>query len=52
MRFVQNHARTSGDWQTPFERGESVDAIIAYEERELAESLKFIVPQFQQRRMG
>jgi sugar phosphate isomerase/epimerase len=52
MRFVQNHAQTSGDWQTPFERGESVNSIIAYEERELAESLAYIVPLFQQKRMG
>jgi sugar phosphate isomerase/epimerase len=55
MRFVGEHARTSRtsvDWQTPFERGESVDAIIAYEERELAESLAYIIPAFQQGRMS
>jgi sugar phosphate isomerase/epimerase len=39
LRFVYAHAQPSGDWQTPFERGESVEAIVAYEEQQLAESL-------------
>jgi sugar phosphate isomerase/epimerase len=52
MRFVHNHTQPSGDWQTPFERGESVEAIMAFEQRELAESLAYIVPLFQQKRMG
>ena len=42
LRFVYTHAQHSGDWQTPFERGESVEAIVAYEEQQLAESLAYI----------
>ena len=42
LRFVYDHARYSDDWQTPFERGASVEEIVAYEEQQLAESLAYI----------
>lgn len=42
LRFAYTHAKQSGDWQTPFERNESVEAIVAYEEQQLAESLAYI----------
>jgi 3-oxoisoapionate decarboxylase len=42
LHFVYTHARQSGVWQTPFERNESVEAIVAYEEQQLAESLAYI----------
>lgn len=43
LRFVQAQARLAGeDWRTPYERGESVEAIIAYEEQQLAESVAYI----------
>jgi sugar phosphate isomerase/epimerase len=40
--FVQANAKPPGDWRTPFERGEPVEAIIAYEEQQLAASLAYI----------
>ena len=42
LRFVNQHASESCDWRTPLEREESIDAIIEYEERELAESLTYL----------
>lgn len=42
IRFVQAHAPLDNDWQTPYERGEPAEAIIAYEERQLAESLTYL----------
>jgi sugar phosphate isomerase/epimerase len=42
VRFVQAETRTTGDWRTPFERDESVDAIIAYEQRELLASVAYV----------
>lgn len=43
LRFVQATARPAGeDWRTPFERDESVEAIVAYEEQQLADSLTYI----------
>ena len=42
LRMVQANARPSGDWRTPFERDESVEAILAYEEQQLAASLAYI----------
>jgi len=44
MRFVHDHARKSGDWRTPFERGESADQICTYELKEFATSLAYIKP--------
>jgi len=41
-RLVQANARPPGDWGPPFERGESVEAIIAYEQQQLAASLDYI----------
>ncbi|GCE22546.1 sugar phosphate isomerase/epimerase family protein [Dictyobacter kobayashii] len=41
-RFVQDHARPAGEWRTPFERGESVDAVVAYEQRQLISSLAYL----------
>jgi sugar phosphate isomerase/epimerase len=35
LRFVEDHARTKGDWRTPFEKGEPPEAIAAYEIDEL-----------------
>jgi 3-oxoisoapionate decarboxylase len=42
LRFAQANARPIGDWRTPFERGESVEAIIAYEQQQLAASLAYL----------
>lgn len=42
MRFVLSRATPTADWRTPYERKESVDAIIVYEERELAKSLTYL----------
>jgi len=42
LRFVQANARPAGDWRTPFERGEPVEAIITYEEQQLAASLAYL----------
>jgi len=40
MRFALAHARPAGeDWRTPFEKGESAEAIMAYEDEELAASI-------------
>jgi sugar phosphate isomerase/epimerase len=44
LRFVQANARPPGDWRTPFERHEPVEAIIAYEDGQLAASLAYILP--------
>jgi sugar phosphate isomerase/epimerase len=42
LRMVQANARPPGDWRTPFERDESVEAIIAYEGQQLAASLTYL----------
>jgi 3-oxoisoapionate decarboxylase len=42
LRLVQANARPAGDWRTPFERDEPVEAILAYEEQQLAASLAYI----------
>jgi sugar phosphate isomerase/epimerase len=42
LRVVQANARPGGDWRTPFERGEPVSAIIAYEQRQLLESVAYV----------
>jgi 3-oxoisoapionate decarboxylase len=44
LRQVWSNARQAGDWRTPFERNEPVEAIIAYEEQQLAASLAYILP--------
>ena len=48
LRFVLDNARPSGDWRTPFELNEPVDAIIAYEDQQLGASLAYILPLFAQ----
>ncbi len=48
LRFVLGNARPSGDWRTPFERNESVEAVIAYEDQQLAASLAYMLPLFAQ----
>jgi sugar phosphate isomerase/epimerase len=48
LRFVMDNARSSGDWRTPFERNEPVEAIVAYEDQQLAASLAYILPLFAQ----
>lgn len=40
--FVQANAKPPGDWRTPFERGEPVEAVVAYEEQQLTASLAYI----------
>jgi 3-oxoisoapionate decarboxylase len=42
LRFVQANANPTGDWRTPFERGEPARDIMAYEEQQLAESLAYL----------
>ncbi|SDS40570.1 sugar phosphate isomerase/epimerase family protein [Actinopolymorpha singaporensis] len=43
LGVVQANARPSGgDWRTPFERGESVEEIVAYEERQLLQSIAYV----------
>lgn len=40
--FVLANAKPAGDWRTPYEQEESVEQIVAYEEKQLAESLAYI----------
>jgi 3-oxoisoapionate decarboxylase len=43
LRFALANARPSTeDWRTPFEKGETAEAIGAYEEQQLAESLVYL----------
>jgi len=48
LRFVLDNARPSGDWRTPLELNEPVEAIIAYEDQQLDASLAYILPLFSQ----
>jgi sugar phosphate isomerase/epimerase len=48
LHFVLANARPAGDWRTPFERNEPVQAVVAYEEQQLAASLAYILPLFVQ----
>ena len=48
LRFVLDNARPSGDWRTPFELNEPVEAIIAYEDKQLDASVAYILPLFAQ----
>ncbi|GLV55182.1 xylose isomerase [Dictyobacter sp. S3.2.2.5] len=41
-RFVQHHARPVGEWRTPFELGQPVEEIVAYEQRQLVSSLAYL----------
>ncbi|MFD0682746.1 MULTISPECIES: sugar phosphate isomerase/epimerase family protein [unclassified Paenibacillus] len=42
LRYVHDHARGSGDWRTPFERGESPASIAAYEQSQMATALAYL----------
>ncbi|KIL40802.1 xylose isomerase [Gordoniibacillus kamchatkensis] len=42
LRFVDDHARTKGDWRTPFEKGAPPDEIAAYEMEELHAGLAYL----------
>jgi 3-oxoisoapionate decarboxylase len=42
MQFVHNHARSSGEWRTPFEQGGSPERICDYERNELAASIAYL----------
>jgi sugar phosphate isomerase/epimerase len=44
MRFVQASAKPAGDYRTPFEKGESPEDVIRYEDNQLSSSLAYIVP--------
>lgn len=42
IHFALSKAKPATDWRTPYERKETAETIIIYEERELAESLAYI----------
>lgn len=42
VRFLHNEGRPTGDWRTPFERAESAQSIVAYEQRELIASVAYV----------
>lgn len=42
LRVVQANAQQDGDWRTPYERGESPDAIADYEQRQLDDSIAYV----------
>ncbi|MBM7790979.1 sugar phosphate isomerase/epimerase family protein [Tenggerimyces flavus] len=42
LRVVRANAKPDGDWRTPYERGESPEAIEAYEQRQLTESVEYV----------
>ncbi|WP_274363180.1 sugar phosphate isomerase/epimerase family protein [Paenibacillus thermotolerans] len=42
LRFVEDRARTKGDWRTPYEKGESPEKIAAYEIDELNRGVAFL----------
>lgn len=46
LRFVLDNAMLSGDWRTPLELNEPVEAIIAYEDQQLDASLAYILSLF------
>jgi 3-oxoisoapionate decarboxylase len=48
--FVLHNARSAGDWRTPLERNEPVEAVITYEDQQLAASLAYMLPLFAQAR--
>ena len=48
LRFVLDNVRQAGDWRTPFERNEPVEAVIAYEDQQLTASLDYILPLLEQ----
>ncbi|TVY07576.1 sugar phosphate isomerase/epimerase family protein [Paenibacillus cremeus] len=42
LRFVEDHARSRGDWRTPYERGASSEEIASYEMEELHTGLAYL----------
>ena len=42
VAFALKNAKPAADWRTPHERGESVEAVIAYEDRELLSSIAYV----------
>ncbi len=42
LRVVRANARPGGDWRTPFERDEPAEAVEAYEQRQLTESIAYV----------
>jgi sugar phosphate isomerase/epimerase len=42
LRYVHDRARVSGDWRTPFEKGESPEAIVAYEQSQMNTALAYL----------
>jgi len=42
LRLIHAYAKAGGDWRTPAERGEPVDAIVSYEERQLLQSIAYV----------
>ncbi|NHN34779.1 sugar phosphate isomerase/epimerase family protein [Paenibacillus agricola] len=42
LRYVHDRAKVSGDWRTPFEKGESPTAIIAYEQSQMETALSYL----------
>ena len=42
LRVVYANARPGGDWRTPFERGAPVEEIVAFEQRQLTQSVAYI----------
>jgi sugar phosphate isomerase/epimerase len=46
LNFVLSKAQQSRDWRTPFECHEPAEAIITYEEQQLAESIAYIETNF------
>ncbi|MFC5448465.1 sugar phosphate isomerase/epimerase family protein [Paenibacillus aestuarii] len=42
LRFVEDHARNKGDWQTPFEKGASAEEIAAYELEEMNTGMAYL----------
>ncbi|MDF2961460.1 MAG: sugar phosphate isomerase/epimerase [Paenibacillus sp.] len=42
MRYVHDRAKVSGDWRTPFEKGEPPEAIAAYEQSQMGTALAYL----------
>jgi sugar phosphate isomerase/epimerase len=40
--FILDHAQFSGDWRSPFEKKVPTEAIVAYEQQQLTESLAYL----------
>lgn len=42
LRVINANAKPGGDWRTPFERDESADAVVAYEQHQLTQSVGYL----------